>query len=181
MKYKRQSAPSSDFTELSDAKKVLQELQEEIGFYRAILNTLLDLIWLKDPNGVYLSCNHRFEEFIGASEQAIIGKTDYDLFGAELADFFRAHDQKAIQTGTPSVNEEWITFASDGHRELLETTKTPMYDHNGSLMGVLGIGHNVTARKKSEAKLQKSEERFSLAMRGANDGLWDWNLETNEV
>ena len=83
--------------------------------------------------------------------------------------------------GSPSTNEEWITFASDGHRELLETTKTPMYDDNGKLIGVLGIGHNITDRRESEEKLKKSEEQFSLAMRGANDGLWDWNLETDEV
>ena len=66
-------------------------------------------------------------------------------------------------------------------RERLEINRLPMYDDNRELIGVLGIGHNVTAHRESEEKLQKSEERFSLAMRGANDGLLDWNLETNDV
>lgn len=176
-----QSHPVLSFKEISAAEKIPQGLRKDLGFYRAIIHALPDLIWLKDPDGVYLACNHRFEDFIGASEQEIIGKTDYDLFDVELADFFREHDKKAMQKDSPSINEEWITFASDGHRELLETTKTPMYDDKGQLIGILGIGHNVTARRESEEKLQKSEERFSLAMRGANDGLWDWNLETNEV
>ena len=176
-----QSHPFLSLKEVSAAEKISPGTQKDIEFYRAIIHALPDLIWLKDPDGVYLACNHRFEDFIGASEQEIIGKTDYDLFDVELADFFREHDNKAMQKGSPSINEEWITFASDGHRELLETTKTPMYDEKGQLIGILGIGHNVTARRESEEKLQKSEERFSLAMRGANDGLWDWNLETNEV
>ncbi|MGK7906085.1 MAG: EAL domain-containing protein [Synechococcus sp.] len=169
------------FRDITAAENIKRELRREIGFRNTIIHTLPDLIWLKDPDGVYLACNNRFEDFFGAPEQEILGKIDYDFVDAELADFFREHDKKAMQKGSASTNEEWITFASDGHRELLETTKTPMYDDNGELIGVLGIGHNITERRKSEEKLKKSEEQFSLAMRGANDGLWDWNLETDEV
>lgn len=86
-----------------------------------------------------------------------------------------------MANGSPLINEEWITFASDGHRELLETTKTAMHDENGKLIGVLGIGHNITDRRKSEETIKQKEEQFSLAMRGANDGLWDWDIETDNV
>ena len=149
--------------------------------YRKITDTLPDLIWLKDPNGVYLACNHRFEKYFGASEKEIVNKTDYDFLDARLADLYRDLDKAVMLKGSPSISEEWITFANDGHRELLEIIKLPMYGDDRELIGILSIGHNVTARRESEEKLQKSEERFSLAMRGANDGLWDWNLETNEV
>ena len=169
------------FWDITATEKIKRELHKEIGFRNTIIHTLPDLIWLKNPEGVYLSCNNRFEDFFGVPEQDIIGKTDYDFVDAELADFFREHDKKAILKGCPSTNEEWITFANDGHRELLETTKIPMYDDNGELLGILGIGHNITERRESEKKLKQSEERFSLAMRGANDGLWDWNLETDEI
>ena len=108
-------------------------------------------------------------------------KYDYNFVNDRLADLFQEHNKKVILTGEPLVNEEWLTFANDGHRELLEISRLPMYGNNGELIGVLGIGHNITNRRESEERLQKSEERFSLAMRGANDGLWDWNLETNKV
>jgi diguanylate cyclase (GGDEF)-like protein/PAS domain S-box-containing protein len=163
------------------AEKGNQELHKEIEFYRKIIRTLPDLVWIKNPDGAYLTCNHRFENFFGASEQEIVGKTDYDFIDAELADVFRKHDKQAMLKGSPSTNEEWITFANDGHCELLETTKIPMYEDSGELVGILGIGHNITDRSASELKLKNSEERFSLAMRGANDGLWDWNLETDKV
>ena len=53
-----------------------------------IMQTITDLIWLKDVDGVYLSCNRMFERFFGASEAQIVGKTDYDFVTRELADFF---------------------------------------------------------------------------------------------
>lgn len=117
---------------------------------RALLQALPDLIWLKDADGVYLACNHRFEKLFGAPEKDIIGRTDYDFVSKELADFFREHDRIAMCRGGPSVNEEWVTFADDGHRELLETTKTPVLDDAGGLIGVLGIGHDITRRTQAE-------------------------------
>ncbi|WP_238569010.1 bifunctional diguanylate cyclase/phosphodiesterase [Xenococcus sp. PCC 7305] len=169
------------FRDITATEQIKRELRREIGFRNTMIHTLPDLICLKDPDGIYLACNDRFEDFFGASEQEIIGKTDYDFVDVELANFSREHDKNAITAGYPLTYEEWITFATDGHREFLETTKIPMYEDNGELIGVLGIGHNITERRESEKKLRQSEERFSLAMRGANDGLWDWNLETDEI
>jgi diguanylate cyclase (GGDEF)-like protein/PAS domain S-box-containing protein len=117
---------------------------------RALLQAIPDLIWLKNSEGVYLACNHRFQKFFGASENEIVGRTDYDFVSKELADQFRAHDRAAMTKGSPSTNEEWVTFADDGHHELLETTKTPVLDAQGSLIGVLGVGHDITQRKQTE-------------------------------
>jgi diguanylate cyclase (GGDEF)-like protein/PAS domain S-box-containing protein len=117
---------------------------------RTILQAIPDLIWLKDMNGVYLTCNHRFEQFFGALEKDIIGHTDYDFVSKELADSFRENDRIAMMKGGPSKNEEWVTFADDGHQELLEATKTPLLDKEGQLIGVLGISRDITQRKKSE-------------------------------
>lgn len=181
MRCKNQSIPTLAVKNSSVTETFPRKRHKEIEFYRSIINTLPALIWLKAPDGRYLACNHRFEDFIGASEAEILGKTDYNFLAVNLADLLKEHDKVVMQHGFPSINEEWITFAHDAHHELLEISRLPMHDANGTLIGVLGIGHNITARSESEEKLQKSEERFSLAMRGANDGLWDWNLETNEV
>ena len=69
-----------------------------------------------------------FERFFGSNEASIIWKTDYDFVDRKLADFFREKDMKAMSSGKPSINEEWITFADDGHRAYLETIKAPVYD-----------------------------------------------------
>jgi diguanylate cyclase (GGDEF)-like protein/PAS domain S-box-containing protein len=124
----------------------------------SMLKTINDLIWLKDPQGVYLACNAAFEKLYGAKESEIVGKTDYDFVDKQLADFFREHDKYAVEIGRASTNEEWLTFANDGHRALVETTKTPMYDQSGELIGVLGVAHDITERKNMELRAQQYEK-----------------------
>jgi PAS domain S-box-containing protein len=129
------------------------------------VQTIPDLIWLKDIDGVYLACNRMFERFFGAKEADIIGKTDYDFVDKELADFFREKDRTAMAAGKPSSNEEWITFADDSHRALLDTIKTPMFNVEGELIGVLGIARDITDRKRSEEELS----RLNRALRMLSD------------
>ena len=136
-------------------------LRRSEAHLRTLVNTLPDLVWLKDTQGAYLACNPRFEKFFGATEADILGKTDYAFVDRELADFFREHDKAAMAAGGPRMNEEEVTFASDGHRELLETTKTPMRDAEGNLIGVLGIAHDITERKRLE-----EEREITLRMLG---------------
>ena len=128
--------------------------------FRDLIDTLPDLIWLKDPDGVYLLCNRRFEQLFGATEEEIKGKTDYDFVDRELADLFRENDRQAIEKDGTSTNEEWVPFASDGHKELLETVKTPLYDENNQLIGVLGIARDITERKLAKQALEESEKKL---------------------
>jgi PAS domain S-box-containing protein len=137
---------------------------------RALLNTIPDLVWLKDPDGVYLACNPRFEQLYGASEADIVGKTDYDFAPVELADFFRANDRAAIAAGHPRSNEEWLTFAADAHRELVETIKTPVYGAANKLIGVLGIARNITERKQNEQRIQ-GLNRIYAVLSGINEAI----------
>ena len=142
---------------LIDNKHIAEAL-----FLRTLIDTLPDLVWLKDTNGVYLACNKRFERFFGSNEKSIVGKTDYDFVDKSLADFFREQDRKAMEKNGPSTNEEWVTFAEDGHRELLETIKTPMRDSKGRVIGVLGIAHDISERKRFEQALEESELRYRI-------------------
>jgi PAS domain S-box-containing protein len=141
--------------DITDRREAEAALAQERAVLRALIDALPDLVWLKNPEGIYLGCNRRFEEFFGAREAEILGKTDYDFVSAELADFFREHDRLAMERNGPSINEEEVAFASDGHRELLETTKVPMRDAEGRLVGILGIGHDITQRKATDQELEQ--------------------------
>jgi PAS domain S-box-containing protein/putative nucleotidyltransferase with HDIG domain len=168
-------AYARDITERKNAQAALRLSEAQL---RTLLNTLPDLVWLKDPEGVYLSCNGRFESFFGATEAEIVGKTDYDFMDDDLAEFFRAHDRAATEAGRPTANEEEITFADDGHREILETIKTPIYATDGALIGVLGVGRDITARKRAETALWEREEQLSAILNGitANIAFVDRDL-----
>ncbi|MCK6406941.1 MAG: PAS domain S-box protein [Rhodocyclaceae bacterium] len=128
-------------------------LESERRRLRTLFNTLPDLVWLKDPEGRYLACNPPFERLYGATEKEIIGRDDFDFVDAEQAQFFRERDRVAIAAGTPVSNKEWVTFASDGRRVLLETIKTVMRDAEGHLVGVLGIGRDITAEQLAQTAL----------------------------
>lgn len=141
------------FDNITERKRAEERLETESGGLRNIITHLPDLVWLKDPDGIYLACNPEFERMFGASESEIIGKTDYDFVEKALADFFREKDRLAIEAGGPSKNEEWVVYASDGHRALLETIKTPLYAADGSLQGVLGVARDITRRHKEEERL----------------------------
>ncbi|MBN2866060.1 MAG: diguanylate cyclase, partial [Thiotrichales bacterium] len=134
-------------------------LAQKEGSLRTLVQAIPDLVWMKDIDGRYLMCNKRFEAFFGATESEIVGRTDYDFVAKELGDFFREKDALAIVNGQ-SVNEEIITFAQDGHQELLEVTKTAIMDAHGNVLGVLGIAHNITERKKIEMDLRIAATAF---------------------
>lgn len=145
---------------LSEKETVIQSQSPHIGgrsadYLRSLVSTIPDLVWLKDPDGIYLACNSAFERFFGAKEAEIVGKTDYDFVSKDLADFFCEHDRKAMAAGKPSANEEWLTFATTGKSGLFETIKTPVLDSDGCIIGVLGIARDITDRKNINIALEK--------------------------
>ncbi len=149
-------------------KKRTAELREERRRLRALIDALPALVWLKDPDGLYLACNPVFERFFGAPETAIIGKTDYDFVDHEQADAFRAADLSTLAAGTARTFEEEITFAADGQRVRLETTKIPLHDTDRCLIGVMGIGWDITVRQQSEAQLRAAQTEATRLLAAAD-------------
>jgi diguanylate cyclase (GGDEF)-like protein/PAS domain S-box-containing protein len=145
--------------------------EKERAHLRALLDALPDLVWLKDVNGVFRTCNPRMEDLLGAAEADIVGKTDYDFVSQELADFFRMRDRTAMAAGKSTVNEEWVTFARGGHSVLVETTKTPVRNAVGETIGVLGVARDITERKRAEAQLASQALRFKTVLDAARDGV----------
>jgi PAS domain S-box-containing protein len=157
----------SIFHDISARDRAEKALRDSEAHLRALVDTIPDLVWLKDAEGVYLSCNRRFESFFGAQEKDIIGKTDYDFTNKGLAQSFRHHDEAAIAAAAPTVNEEEIVFADDGHSEILETIKTPVHASDGRLIGILGVGRDITERKRSEDGVRAQAQQLRRTVEGA--------------
>ena len=155
----------------ANAEAMNEKLALEHVHLKTLVNSLPSLVWVKNDQGAYMTCNARFESLYGVSEDGLIGKTDYDFVDKDMANFFRRNDFKAITAGKASVNEELLTFA-DGHQELCETTKVPMFHKDGSVIGVLGIAHNITDRKVDEERLKSNERMLNRAQAVARVGSW---------
>ena len=145
--------------DITGRKKAEEERNRQAGLIEALLDSIPDIIFFKDVNGVYLGCNPPFAEFVGKPRNEIIGKTDYDLFDKEVADFFRFHDDIMLKEKRPRNNEEWITYP-DGRKVLIDTLKTPYWRSDGYMIGVVGISRDITARKLAEQLLEKNKEEI---------------------
>lgn len=149
-------------TDITGRKQAEEALRNSEVHLHTLVHTLPDLVWLKDTNGVYLSCNPMFGRFFGTDKVDIVGKTDYDFLDRDIADSFCEQDQKAMTTREPTRNEEWITFADEGRRVLMDTIKAPMYDDQGTLIGVLSIGRDISERKRAEDAIELSNKKMNL-------------------
>ncbi len=167
--------------DITDYQLTEKSLLNSRGQLRTLVNTIPDLVWLKDVNGTYLTCNTKFERFFGAKEEEITGKTDYDFVDKELADLFTQKDKEAMKVGKASMNEEEITYADDGHREYLETIKCPMYNSNGQLIGILGVGRDITQRKHANEELKKRELQLQIAQEIGCFGSWGFDFNSSNM
>ncbi|MFZ2267268.1 MAG: EAL domain-containing protein [Azonexus sp.] len=147
---------------LTQHKLTEQALRKTESRLTALIDTIPDLVWMKDINGVYLACNPAFESFFGAPASTILGKTDYDFVSREQADFFRQKDLEAIAAQRVCINEETIIYATDGRSGLLETRKVPVTGATGEMLGVLGIGRDISELRNYESRLHETAFRDSL-------------------
>ncbi len=133
-------------------------LRESEARYRTLTEQLRVNVWQKDRDGRYVSCNQRYAEALGLTPETIIGHRDEDFYPADLAAKYRADDLQVVSSGRPlEAEERWM----DGVQERwLHTTKVPLVDAQGQGIGSIGIGRDITERKKAEEALRASEERW---------------------
>jgi len=131
------------------------KLQNKNRLLKSMIDSVPDLIFYKDINGVYLGCNEAFaHKFVGLSETEIIGKTDLDLKkDTNLAVFCMKTDKKVIETGASIVNEETFPMI-DGSKVEVETVKVPFYNENDNVAGLIGISRDITKRKRAEEEIE---------------------------
>jgi len=144
----------SSIEDITEQKRLIDEIKDSQMLLMNLINAIPDLLWLKDINGIYLHCNTIFEDLYGVKEKDLIGMSDFDLVtDPKRAEFFRETDRTTLLNGKSFINEEEVTFSSDGHHEIVETIKTPIFDFNDKITGVLGISRNITEHKKFESEI----------------------------
>ncbi|MEA3370941.1 MAG: EAL domain-containing protein [Campylobacterota bacterium] len=143
-------------------EKELQEYKDEIALYHIMCDATPDLVWLKDKDGTYLKCNSKFEQYYGASQAEIVGKTDYDFLKKSIANSIREHDLIAINAKKPIISEELLSFSDNSFEGTFETIKTPLRDKDGNFIAFLGVARDINDRKEREEKLKIDANYDSL-------------------
>jgi PAS domain S-box-containing protein len=162
------------FQDITCRRQAQGKLTEERTMLRCLLDSVSDLIFIKDKTGAYQGCNKEYETFVGISESKMIGKTDFDLFDREQAEELSKTDKQPLDEGKHVRIEEWVTYR-DGRHLLMDTIKAPVYSRDGKAKGIVGIGRDITKRilteKERQANLKffESMNQINLAIQESNN------------
>lgn len=160
-----------------EVEKSVVDLKE---LYENIIDSVENLIFVKDTAFNYIACNGAFERFVGKSKDEIIGKSDYDIVDKEFADFFRENDKKMLAEKKAKSNFEWVVYP-DGSRVYLLTVKSPLINSQGEVIGLVGNSVDLTQQKNTEKLFQESEEKFKLLMKESPSVIEIYDLQGNQI
>ncbi|MCL2635640.1 MAG: PAS domain S-box protein, partial [Betaproteobacteria bacterium] len=164
IEYRADGRPALTIGILTDISKRRHEqarIESERNRLGALLKMLPEMVWLKDGDGIYRECNPLAGRLFGCSPEAVIGHSDRQLLSAEMAERLSEQDRLTIaQNGTQRFEE--ILHFPDGSSEHVETLKTPIYNSDGSLLGVLGIAHDITEREGSRQRIAAQNRALRL-------------------
>lgn len=149
-----------------------RELAEERNLLRSVINNLLDSVYVKDARGRYRLNNVAHQRFLGVERsEDIIGKTVFDFYPREAARRFHADDQHVMRSGEPIVNRHEPFVDAEGSERWLSTTKVALRNHVGKIIGLVGIGRDITERKRAEAQLASYNEQLREKKEELEDDL----------
>jgi two-component system cell cycle sensor histidine kinase/response regulator CckA len=143
--------------EINELMRVQEEREHERNLLRTLIDNLPDYIYVKDTEGRFVLGNTATVHKFGfASERELIGKSDFDLFPPELAAQYYADEQEIIQSGEGIYNYEGsaLDVTKEEKERWLSTTKVPLRDAQGKIIGIVGIGRDLTERKRAEEALR---------------------------
>lgn len=143
---------------IHERERIKSVLSAEKSRLRYMIDAIPDLIFFKDVESKFLGCNKAFEKYIKKKSEEIIGLSEFDLFPkTEAAGYFKS-DNQIIQTLKPERSTNWIEYPN-GHRVLYYTLKTPYFDSDNNLLGIIGISRDITEMEETRQRLILAKEK----------------------
>ncbi|WP_247875882.1 sensor domain-containing diguanylate cyclase [Azospirillum sp. TSH100] len=156
--------------DVSDQRATLEALHQERAILQSLINSMPDVVFFKDRDGVFQNYNRAFLDYVGQTPNLNGRLRDIDMVDDNAAERRRQTDLRAMREGM-TRGEEWFVYP-DGRRRLMETVKTACRDPQDNILGVVGISRDVTDRREIEEMLRRSEaEKDHLANHDPLTGL----------
>jgi PAS domain S-box-containing protein len=144
------------FLDISDQKRAEEKIKEANRMLRLVLDTIPVRVFWKDRDCRYLGCNQPFAEDAGRSApEDLIGKDDHAMAWIDQADLYREDDRRVMEAGDARINYEEPQTTPDGRTIWLQTSKVPMRDGQGRIIGVLGTYQDITERKVADEEVRR--------------------------
>ncbi len=149
-------------------------------FLHTIFDSIRDPFAIIDNNYRIVRVNQAYAQLKKKEVNELIGKKCYEATRSKSRICDECIVKNTFLSNDPAEREELITY-DDGTRIWLETHTYPIFDEEGNVSHVIEYIRDITDRKLADEAMRESEERYMLAARGANDGLWDWNMKSNDI
>ncbi len=167
---------------MESPRKEIAELTAEHSLFRILIGNLPDCIYVKDAEARKILANPADLENLGCKTEAeAVGKTDFDFFPRELAEGFFADDMTVIKTGQPVINREEKVVLPGGETRWLLTTKVPWRNAAGEVIGLIGIGRNVTRQREAEHKLERERNLLRTLVDNLPDCIYAKDREARKI
>jgi len=158
--------------DITERKKIEDVLKEERNLLRTLIDNIPDRIYAMDIQGrKTLSNTADWKASGGKTMEDVIGKTDFDTYPPELAEGFWQLNQAVLDSGQPVINYEELGLDNEGKRVSILTTKVPLRDSEGKVIGLVGIGRDITERKRAEEALHDSESKYRTLAENSLQGI----------
>lgn len=168
-----------DITGRKNDEKALFESRQML---RLVLDNIPQRVFWKGTDLAFLGCNRTLANDVGyENPDAMIGRTDYDHSSAAIAEHFRADDRAVMDTGISKINFEEPQIRPDGSTAWLRTSKVPLRDQEGRIIGVLGTYEDITKEKQARIALEESEELYRVYFRTTQDPVFITNRDGSYV
>ncbi|HWJ34840.1 MAG TPA: PAS domain S-box protein [Steroidobacteraceae bacterium] len=168
--------------DIAARKQVETSLAHERHLMVSLLNTLPDQIYFKDIHHRFLRVNPSFARARGLENPAeLVGKSDADYFSAARSYRTAAIERQIMDSGEPVIDLEEIELRPDRPPTWHLTTKMPLRDAEGNIIGTFGVSRDITERKRIESQLHETSERFATAAESAGIGVWEHDVASNSL
>jgi PAS domain S-box-containing protein len=163
---------------ITDRKLMEQTLAYERYLFETLLDNVPDMIYFKDKESRFIRINKALAKWLGLkSTFEAVGKHDHDFYLKENVEGYSIDEKQILQTGQPIINKDEMNKWSDGRIAWISTTKMPLKDKDGQIIGTFGISRNITDRKLMEQTLWNEKEELKITLSSVGDGVITTNKE----
>ncbi len=165
---------------ISEQRESTSRVRRSQRIMTLVMNTIPQRLFWKDRSYRYIGCNEVFAQDAGhESPEEIIGRNDFELAWKASAHLYREDDIAVVERGVSKINYEEPQVRDDGTQLWLRTTKLPLRDESGEVIGVFGSYEDITERRATEDKVRDSEARYRTLVEQAADGIFVTDAEGN--